>query len=79
MATIVKTPSGTWKAIIRKTGFLTTIKNFRLKKDADDWARRAEDEIVHPAWAIGTPHLREGDAALLGRSHADKTATDAKR
>lgn len=46
MATIVKTPSGTWKAVIRKTGFPTTIKTFRLKKDADDWARRAEDEMV---------------------------------
>lgn len=46
MSTIVKTPSGTWKAVIRKSGFPTTIKTFRLKKDADDWARRAEDEMV---------------------------------
>lgn len=46
MATIVKTPSGTWKAVIRKTGFPTTIKTFRLKKDAEDWARRTEDEMV---------------------------------
>ncbi|WP_263770100.1 integrase [Propionivibrio soli] len=46
MATIVKTPSGTWKAVIRKAGFPTTIKTFRLKKDAEDWARRSEDEMV---------------------------------
>ena len=46
MATIVKTPSGTWKAVIRKTGFPTTIKTFRLKKDAEDWSRRTEDEMV---------------------------------
>ena len=46
MPTIVKTPSGTWKAVIRKIGFPTTIKTFRLKKDADDWARRAEDDMV---------------------------------
>ena len=26
--------------------FPTTIKTFRLKKDADDWARRAEDETL---------------------------------
>jgi hypothetical protein len=46
VATIVKTPSGTWKAVIRKAGWPTTIKTFRLKKDADDWARRTEDEMV---------------------------------
>lgn len=46
MPTIVKTPSGTWKAVIRKTGFPSNIKTFRLKKDAEDWARRTEDEMV---------------------------------
>ena len=46
MATIVKTPSGTWKAVIRKTGFPTTVKTFRLKRDAEDWARTTEDEMV---------------------------------
>lgn len=46
MPTIVKTPSGTWKAVIRKTGFPTTVKTFRLKRDAEDWARTAEDEMV---------------------------------
>ena len=35
MPTIVKTDSGTWKAVIRKTGFPTT-KTFRLKRDAED-------------------------------------------
>ena len=46
IATIVKTLSGTWNALIRKTGFPTTIKTFRLKRDAEDWARRIEDEMV---------------------------------
>ena len=46
MASIIKTPSGTWKAIIRKRGFPTTIKTFRVKRDADDWARSTEDEMV---------------------------------
>ena len=46
MATITKTPSNTWKAIIRKSGWPTTIKTFRTKRDAQDWARRTEDEIV---------------------------------
>lgn len=40
MATIVKTPSGTWKAVIRKIGWPTTAKTFRTKRDAEDWARR---------------------------------------
>ena len=46
MATITKTPSNTWKAIIRKRGWPTTIKTFRTKRDAQDWARRTEDDMV---------------------------------
>lgn len=45
MATIVKTASGNWKAIIRQTGWPTTCKTFRLKRDARDWARHTEDGI----------------------------------
>ncbi|MEW6414255.1 MAG: site-specific integrase [Pseudomonadota bacterium] len=58
MATIVKTPSGTWKAVIRKTGFPTTIKTFRLKKDAEDWARRTEDEMVRGLFVQRAPAER---------------------
>ena len=47
MATITKTPSATWKAVIRKRGWPTNIKTFRTKRDAEDWARRTEDEMVH--------------------------------
>ncbi|MDA0824750.1 MAG: hypothetical protein O3C28_20365 [Proteobacteria bacterium] len=46
MATITKTPSKTWKAAIRKRGWPATIKTFRTKRDAEDWARRTEDEMV---------------------------------
>ena len=46
MATFVKTPTGTCKGIIRKRCWPTTIKTFRTKRDATDWARRAEDEMV---------------------------------
>lgn len=46
MATIVETKSKTWKAVIRKQGWPTTVKTFRLKRDAVDWARRTEDEMV---------------------------------
>jgi len=37
MATLVKTPSGTWKAVVRKNGWPTNIKTFRTKRDAEDW------------------------------------------
>jgi integrase len=46
MATIVQTPSGTYKALVRMKGWPTTSKTFRLKRDAVDWARRTEDEMV---------------------------------
>ncbi len=46
MATIVKTPAGTWKAVIRLQGWPCEAKTFRLKKDAVDWARNTEDEMV---------------------------------
>ncbi len=51
MATIVKTPSGTWKAVIRKIGWPTTAKIFRTKRDAGGWARRTEDEMVRGVYA----------------------------
>jgi integrase len=46
VATIIKTPSGTWKAVIRKTGWPTSAKTFRTKRDAEDWSRGIEDEMV---------------------------------
>ncbi len=46
MATIVKTKSDSWKAIIRITGNPIATKTFRIKRDATDWARTTEDEIV---------------------------------
>lgn len=46
MATIVPTPSGTHKALVRMKGWPTVSKTFRLKRDAIDWARRTEDKMV---------------------------------
>ena len=72
MATIARTASGTWKAVVRRQGWPQAIKTFRLKRDAEDWARGVEDEDVRP----GAQHLVEGplgdlegavdDQALLG-------------
>ena len=44
MATIVRTSAGTWKCV--KTGWPGKSKTFRTKRDAVDWARRVEDEMV---------------------------------
>ncbi len=59
MATLVKTPSGTWKAVIRKNGWPTTAKTFRTKRDAEDWSRRTEDEMVRGA------HIQRGASERL--------------
>lgn len=75
MATIVKTPSGTWKALIRKAGWPTTIKTFRLKKDADDWSRRTEDEMVRGLFIQRGPSERMTFAAAMKRYLADVTPT----
>ncbi len=59
MATITKTASGTWKAIIRKRGWPTSAKTFRTKRDAQDWGRRTEDEMVRGV------HIDRGAAERL--------------
>lgn len=75
MATIVKTPSGTWKAVIRKTGFPTTIKTFRLKKDAEDWSRRTEDEMVRGMYLQRAPSERLTFEKAMKRYLAEVTPT----
>ncbi|UXZ37667.1 site-specific integrase [Cupriavidus gilardii] len=75
MATIVKTPSGTWKALIRKTGWPTTAKTFRTKRDAEDWARRTEDEMVRGVYIQRAPAERMTVAAALTRYLKEVTAT----
>lgn len=46
MATLTKTPAGSWKAEIRLKGWPRVNKTFRTKRDAQDWARAKEDEMV---------------------------------
>jgi integrase len=58
MATIVKAPSDGWKAVIRLTGWPTVAKTFRLKRDAEDWARRVEDEMVRGIYVHRAPSER---------------------
>lgn len=75
MPTIVKTASGMWKAVIRKTGFPTTIKTFRLKRDAEDWARATEDEMVRGMFIKRGPSERLTFEAAMKRYLAEVTPT----
>lgn len=46
MASIVSTPSGRWKAVVRLRGCPTTCRTFRLRRDACAWARQMEVELA---------------------------------
>ena len=67
MATIVKTPSGTWKAVVRKQGWPIAAKTFRTKRDAEDRSRRAEDQMVHGFYIQRPPSGRMLFSAALDR------------
>ena len=75
MPTIVKTPSGTWKAVIRKSGFPTSIKTFRLKRDAEDWARTTEDEMVRGLYVKRGPSERLTFEKAMNRYLTEVTLT----
>ncbi|MEK7769339.1 MAG: site-specific integrase [Pseudomonadota bacterium] len=45
MATITKTPSNTFKVLIRKAGLPPQIKTFKSKPNAEKWARLIESEM----------------------------------
>ncbi len=71
MATLVKTPSGKWKAIIRRAGWPLTVKTFRTQRDAGDWARRTEDDMVRGAFIQRAAGDRMTVAAAMKRYLAD--------
>jgi integrase len=75
MAAIVKTPSGTWKAVIRKTGWPTSAKTFRTKRDAEDWSRRTEDEMVRGIFIQRAPSEKMTVAAALDRYEREVVPT----
>ena len=75
MATISKTPSGTWKAAIRKRGWPTAIKTFRTRRDAQDWARKAEDEMVRGVYIDRAPSERMDLKSALARYLSEVSPT----
>jgi integrase len=75
MATITKTPAGAWKALIRKSGWPSAGKTFRTKRDAEDWARRTEDEMVRGVYIQRSQSERLTVAAALDRYLNEVTPT----
>ena len=45
MASVTRTASGRWRAVVRRRGWPSNTKTFRLKRDARAWARHVEDQI----------------------------------
>lgn len=75
IATIFKTESGTWKAQIRRKGWPTVVKSFRIKRDAEDWARTTEDEIIRGIYVPRSKSEKLGLADALDRYILEVTPT----
>lgn len=50
MATVRQRESGFWQAIVRRRGQVPTSKTFRLRGDAEAWARKTEGEQERGTW-----------------------------
>ncbi len=75
LATIIKTPAGSWKGVVRKSGWPIKTKTFRVKRDATDWARRVEDEMVRGVFIDRASSHRHTLSAALDRYLAEVTPT----
>lgn len=75
MATLAKTPSGQWKAVIRREGWPAVAKSFRTKRDAEDWSRAAEDEMVRGVFVNRATSHRQSARVALDRYLAEVTPT----
>ncbi|MEO7773381.1 MAG: integrase, partial [Steroidobacteraceae bacterium] len=75
MATLVKTPKGEWKAVVRLTGWPVVAKTFRVKRDATDWSRATEDEMVRGVFVNRATSHRLSVASALDRYFKEVTPT----
>jgi integrase len=75
MATFVKTPSGTWKAMVRLQGWPPAIKTFRLKDDARKWATNTEDDMIRGVYIKQTSRTRFTVADAIDRYLREVTPT----
>ncbi len=75
MATLVKTAQGKWKSVIRRRGWPTVAKTFRTKRDAQDWGRATEDEMVRGVFVNRASSHRLSVKVALARYCAEVTPT----
>src|SRR5699024_7015393 len=67
MATLTKTATGKWKAVIRRKGYPTVAKTWRTKRDAQQWATAVEDEMRRGSFIRRTPSGRTTLSEALDR------------
>ncbi len=78
MATITKNSGGNWKALIRRKGWPTVSKTFRVKRDAENWARTTEDEIIRGIYVPRSQSEKYTLANALDRYTKEVTTTKKK-
>ena len=75
MATLTKTSAGRWKAVVRRQGWPTSSKTWRTKRDAEDWARRTEDEMARGVFQSRAPAERLTLSSAIDRYLNEVTPT----
>lgn len=70
MATCEKLPSGKWQVRVRRQGHTLT-RSFRLKNDADAWARDQEGRIDKGETPMGKPSASREFPSLIDLHFAD--------
>ncbi len=75
MATLVHTSTGQWKVAVRLSGWPTVSKTFRTKRDAHDWSRQVEDEMVRGVLVNRASSHRLSITHALDRYLAEITPT----
>lgn len=71
MASIIKTPAGTFRVLVRRKGIRTLCKTFASRKEAERWARLAEADLD-----AGRPATVPGGATVGDAIGAYRTLRD---
>ncbi|WP_303288891.1 hypothetical protein [Marinobacter sp. SS8-8] len=77
MASITKTPEGTYRAQIRKKGYRTISKNFTRKTSAERWARQVEVEMEKGIF-ISTTEAENTTVGILLKRYEEEIAPTKK-
>lgn len=79
MASVNRTAYGTWKVLVRCQGWPPQIKTFRLKRDAEDWARETEDAIKRGVYSTKTQELSGKFTLSDALDRYERTVSPTKR